>query len=201
MTKIDHLDKNKLLAKGNERLCYIHPEDETKVIKITHKKGGGRSQNKMEANYYACLEQRGTPMTHLADCYGWVEVEGEKGLMFERVSDADGQTSKTLNEMIKEQSLTLEEIKALLQELIDYIEREKIVFVDSSFDNIVVQQSEDGSQKLVIIDGLGGRRLGWKSWLYCHLPLYLNYKVKQQRETILKNLQIALSLYGQAYRD
>jgi len=201
MIKIEHLDKNKLLAKGNERLCYIHPNDDTKVIKITHKKDGGRSQNLMEATYYECLKKRGTPMTHLANCYGWVKAGAEEGLMFERVSDADGKTSKTLNEMIRKDSLTIEQVKGLLEELMRHIQDEKIIFVDSSFDNIVCKHLVDGSYRLVIIDGLGGRRPGLKAWSYCHLPFYRDYKVKRQEETILKNLEISISLYGREHKS
>jgi len=190
------LDDTLLLAKGNERLCYIYPEDDTKVIKVTYKHKGGRSQNLLEAAYYKCLKMRGTPMTHLARCYGWSEIAGQKGLVFDRVCDYDGKTAPTLNDIIKAKSLSVEKISSLLEKLIHHIEEQKIIFVDSSFDNIICKKLEDGSYRLVIIDGLGGRRLGWKFWLYCHVPIYLKYKVKRQRETIMKNFEIALKLYG-----
>ncbi len=193
---IRHLDEALLLAKGNERWCYIYPDDTSKVIKITHKVKGGRSQNLLEAAYYQCLREHGTPLTHLANCYGWREIAGQKGLVFERVCDHDGNTALTLNDIIRGKILSVEKIKVLLEELILYIEKNKIIFVDSSFDNIICQRSEDGTYRLIIIDGLGGRRLGWKFWLYCHLPVYLNYKVMRQRETILENLEIGLRLYG-----
>ena len=190
------LDDTLLLAKGNERWCYIHPDDDSKVIKITHKVKDGRSQNLLEAAYYRCLQEKGTPLTHLADCYGWIEIAGQKGLVFERIRDYDGNTALTLNQIIRGKLLSLEKIKSLLDDLIDYLEENKIVFVDSSFDNIICQRLKDGSYRLVIIDGLGGRRLGWKFWLYCHLPVYLNYKVKRQGKKVLRNLEIALNLYG-----
>ncbi|PWE24291.1 YrbL family protein, partial [Aliarcobacter skirrowii] len=40
------------IAKGLERACYIHPEDETKVIKIVYSKQGIKNnQNEVEYMY------------------------------------------------------------------------------------------------------------------------------------------------------
>ncbi len=193
---VKRLNNDLLLAKGNERFCYIHPDDAGKVIKVTYKHEGGRSQNILEANYYECLKKKGIPLDHIVTCYGWTEIDGEKGLVFERVQDFDGKTSLTLNEVIREKLLPIKEVKEKLEGLQYYLERYNIVFVDSSFDNIMCQRSQEGDYTLKIIDGLGGRRLGLKSRLYCVLPFYARYKVRHQWQKILHNLDISLANNG-----
>ena len=53
------LDKEFLLAEGGERLVYIHPNDNNKVIKIL-KKGLNKHnfQNKLEFKYYNFLTKK-----------------------------------------------------------------------------------------------------------------------------------------------
>ena len=47
------------IAKGLERACYIHPEDETKVIKIVYSKQGIKNnQNEVEYMYIGYLKEK-----------------------------------------------------------------------------------------------------------------------------------------------
>ena len=45
------------ISKGGERNCYIHPNDETKVIKIVHRIEKHNEQNRLEYKYYEFLKK------------------------------------------------------------------------------------------------------------------------------------------------
>lgn len=186
------LDESLFLGKGNERLCYIHPEDNTRIIKVPYKEKNSRNQNELEYIYYKYLEKKGVSFEHIAKCYDRVSVGDKKGLVFDRVLDFDGSSSKTLNELIRGNIINYIQAKELLEELRIYLEKNSVIFVDVSFDNMMCQKQEDGKYKLIIIDGLGGRRLGFKFWLYRNIPIYVKYKIKLQWEKVMQNLDIAL---------
>ncbi|SFV67397.1 hypothetical protein MNB_SM-5-646 [hydrothermal vent metagenome] len=178
----------KLLGSGNERFCYLHPEDFNRVIKVPHnKREKSRHQNELEYRYMRYLQEHNIDISHLTACYGWVETDMGRGLLFQRVRDKDGDDSITFNEALKSGILSVEEAKKLLQELRLYLEKNSILFIDVGLDNILCQKQEDGSYKLVIIDGVGARRLGVKFWFYLHCKLYTNYKVKRQWKKLEDN--------------
>ncbi len=179
------LDNSLLLGKGNERLCYIHPADETKVIKITYK--NIRNQSMIEYIYYEYLEKRGVDFSHITHCYGWIDIDDTKGLVFDRVSNSDGSKIFSLSQSIKENILNLNHHKKLLKELENYLLKNYIIFADVSLENILCVKQEDGDYKLVIIDGLGSRHLGIKFWLYRHVIFYTKYKLKHQWKKVMQN--------------
>lgn len=184
------LESATLLGSGNERFCYLHPDDEDKVIKIPHnKREKSRHQNELEYQYMSYLQQHNADMSHIAACYGWIETDMGRGLVFQRVHDANGMDSITLNKALKESVLTVEEAKKLLEELRVYLEQNTILFVDVGLDNILCQKQEDGSYKLVIIDGLGARRPGLKFWFYLHCKPYAKYKVQTQWKKLADNFE------------
>ncbi len=183
------LNDSLLLGKGNERLCYVHPDDPSKIIKVPYRHRNARSQNRLEALYLAYLEKKGASFAHIARCYGSVDVEGEKGLVFERVIDSDGSRSMTFSDIVRQKIITPEQAEELLDELHGYLVENNILFVDVSLDNIMCRREEDGSYRLIIVDGLGARRPGFKFWLYRHLPPYAAYKVKRQWPKVMRNFQ------------
>jgi GTPase SAR1 family protein len=191
----EEMNHNLLLSKGNERNCYIHPKDSQKVIKVTHD-FNRRSQNKIEQIYYTYLKKHKIPLTHIVTCYGYETINNTKGLVFDKVVDFDMKTSLTLNGVIKQKLLDEKQIDLLLQELETYLHKYSIIFSDSSFDNIMCQEIEPNTYKLIIIDGLGTRRLGLQYWLARNIKLYREYKMRNRWEKMLKNKKIAYKLYG-----
>jgi hypothetical protein len=185
------LEDSLLIGKGNERLCYIHPEDDTKVIKVAYKEGKIRDQNRLEYIYNQHLEKRGVNFAHLSKCYGWVNVGQKEGLVFERVLNFDNTPALTLSKAIEEKRISIEYAQELLEELRQYLEENVILFIDVALDNIMCQKQADGSCRLIIIDGLGARRPGLKFWLYRHIRLYAKYKVKSQWQKVLVNFNKA----------
>lgn len=178
-----------LLGKGNERLCYLHPDDPTKIIKVAYKEENARNQNMIEELYHAHMQEKGVSDEHLTHCYGTVDVEGKKGLVFDRVVNSDGSSSLTFADAVKKRVLSPDDALKLLEDLQGYLVVNNILFVDVSLDNIMCQEQEDGTFWLRIVDGLGARRPGFKFLLYRHFPRYTAYKVKSQWKKVMHNFE------------
>jgi hypothetical protein len=176
------LDNSLLLGKGHERLCYIHPDDATKVIKIGHKKT--RNQNEIESIYYRYLARTNADLSHIIRCYGYVCANNNRGLVFDRVMNSDLSQPLTFDEAIKTKAVSKDYAKALLADLKAYLEKNCIIFADIGLGNILCPKQANGEYKLVIVDGLGARRLGLKLWLSTHIPLYARYRIKSQWKKI-----------------
>lgn len=177
------LDDSLLLGRGHERLCYIHPDDATKVIKIGHKKT--RNQNEIESIYYDYLARTNADLSHLVRCYGYVCANNSKGLVFDRVINSDLSQPLTFDEAITTKAISKEYANALLMELMGYLEKNCIVFADIGFGNILCPKQDNGEYKLIIVDGLGARRLGLKLWFSTHITLYARYRIKSQWKKIM----------------
>ena len=173
--KIQLSDEN-IISRGNERVCYQHPLYKDRVIKVTYKKA--RGQNKLEFAYYAYLQKKGIDFSQIAKCYGWSDTQEGKGLVFEKIMY--NTSTLTLADAVKTKAVDLTQLDTMVEELYKYLVKNQILFVDIGLDNIMLTQD-----KLVIIDGLGGRRLNWKFYLYIHMPLYTQYKIKKQWKKVL----------------
>jgi len=178
------LDESLLLGKGHERLCYIHPDDPTKVIKIAHKKT--RNQNELESKYYEHLARTNADLSHVSRCYGYIGANNSKGLVFDRVMNSDLSIPLTFDGAIKSKAFSKEYAKSLLGDLKSYLEKNCIVFADIGLGNILCPKQDNGEYKLIIVDGLGARRTGLKLWLYTHITFYARYKIKSQWKKIME---------------
>ena len=192
MEKIE-LTKDDFIARGGERDCYIHPLDSTKVIKIMYEINGtmayNGARNNIEYKYFKVLERLKVPFTHISKCYGYIETNLGKGLVFDKVYDYNGKISLSLKQIIKQNRLTKDIEDKLLRELKEYIFKNNILFIDYEPDNILCCEYEDGKYRLIIIDGLGGRRLGFKFWLYLNSKIYTMYKVRVQWKKFYRKIE------------
>ncbi len=169
-----------LLAKGGERYCFVHPEDSTKVIKIVYTQGVHNNQNELEFNYYSLLKKRKVDFSHLVQCYNYVETNKGNGLVFDRVMDYNGQASKSFRYYLANKLISIDEQKKLLEEFRIYLEKNLILFVDTSLTNIFAQKISENKFKIVIVDGLGAKRTGIKFLMYKYSKIYTQYKIKKQ---------------------
>ena len=183
--KVLELKDELFIGKGNERICFLHPKDPKKVIKVKYNNINGRNQNIIEYRYYNHLKKNKVDFSHIAKFYGSVNTDKGEGLVFERIENYDNTSVLTLADAIKEKILEYHEVKALLNELYLNIKDNQIVFTDIGFDNIVCRKNEDKSWSLVIIDGLGTRHTGFKLWLSMNSTLYARYKVYRQFSKLL----------------
>lgn len=181
------LTESLLIAKGGERDCYIHPNDESKVIKIVHKKEEHNNQNKLEYLYMNYLKKRkNIDLSQITNCYGYVNTNLGEGLVFDRVLDNDGTPSKSFRYYLANKLIPLDEQKELIAELKEYLEKNLILFVDTSLTNIFCPKISENRYKLVIVDGLGAKRTGIKFTLYKISKIYTKYKIKRQWDKFMK---------------
>lgn len=184
-----NLTKNFFIAKGGERDCYIHPNDNSKVVKIIHRKCKNNEQNQLEFKYTNFLKSKNKSFEHITNCYGFVDTNLGKGLVFDRVLDYTNEQSKSFKECVLNSLLSLDTEKKLIEELKDYIFSNDILFIDVDLSNLFCKEYEKGKYKLIIIDGLGARRIGLRFSLYLKSKLFTKYKMKKQWEKFWQNYQ------------
>ena len=97
-----------LLGKGGNQIVYIHPEDPAKCIKLNLKDSDDHNR---EMAYRRSRERRHLPpSTLLTAYYGDVETSLGTGSVFERIMDYDGETSRTIDELIRLEMTAREQI-------------------------------------------------------------------------------------------
>lgn len=184
--KIVLSDKD-FLAKGGERNCYIHPNDQTKVIKIVHRQEKHNEQNKLEHKYYNHLIKHNVPQTHLSRCYGFVETNLGEGLIYERLMDYNNVPSVSFQVYLNEKRFSRSQEQHLVQQLKAYLFENDILFIDVDLSNVFCQEFEKDQFKLVLIDGLGARRLNWRFYTYLYSTTFTRYKIKKQWKKFYNN--------------
>jgi hypothetical protein len=180
------IDENKILGSGNERICFIHPTDETKCLKINQPDIIHRNQNKIERYYLNKLKSRSVPFTHLAEYYGEVNTDRGKGLMFERILNPDKSPSIRFDQAITQGIINKTQAKELLNELKIYLLKYAIYIGDCNRDQLLLQQTLSG-YRIKVIDGLGTRNFGIKLKLVSHFTWYARFKLKAKWPFILRN--------------
>ncbi len=179
------LQEQACIGKGAERKCYVHPEYDDRVIKIEYIEKKDRDQNRLDVLYYAHIAKKDISFSHIAKYHNKADTNYGKGLVFEYIKDYNKQPSCTLENIIKKEVLSKKTVDTLLTELQHYLEKNCIVFGDVVLSNILCQQTAAHKWKLVIIDGLGARRIGWKLWLQMHSKWYTSIRIKKQWRKLL----------------
>lgn len=172
-------------AKGGNRLCFVHPLEPGRCIKVRRpdfsledcrrKKGFPRNlrplsafdDNLEEYRVVSNLEQsRGEEVyKHIFRCYGFVETDMGKGLETELVRDESGAISWSLKQYIWEEGYT-GACRDAVRQLGRFWEELRIPSRDLLTHNIVVQQdSGENIKRLVVIDGLGSSAMVPFHWL------------------------------------
>lgn len=183
------LKEKDFLSKGGERNCYIHPEDENKVIKIVHRNEKHNEQNKLEYKYYEFLKKRDKPLAHLTKCFGFVDTNFGLGLIYERVKDYNNKPSKSFKVYLEEKLFTKAEENRLVDELKEYLFKYDILFIDVDLSNVFCKEISKDRYKLIIIDGLGARRLNWRFYTYLYSKAFTRYKIKKQWKKFYDNFK------------
>ena len=189
-----NLTDDLFLGKGGERSSYIHPKDNTKIIKVLFSENKHNNQNELDYYYYNYLNKKNVQFTHITKCFGWINTNKGKGLIFERVENYDKSTIRTLSYYSKYNLFDSKLDNLLISELKNYLFTNDILFVDASLSNVFCQKIGENQYKLIIFDGLGARRTGLKLWLYTHSILFTRYKIKKQWNVFLENFKYEKSL-------
>jgi len=174
------LDTKFLLNSGHKRDIYQYPEDETKIIKIQKTKEKLKDDNYIEKIYYAHLQKREISFEKIAKFYGEVQTSRGKGLVFEKITDYDKKVSRTLDEVISKNLISKNELIELINALGKYLKKNRIVFADISFANIMVWEYQKDKFDLKIIDGLGSALNDFRFQIRMRLGMYERYKATKQ---------------------
>ncbi|HHE32862.1 MAG TPA: PhoP regulatory network protein YrbL [Chlorobaculum parvum] len=152
------LSDTPLLGKGSSRLCYLHPDDPGKCIKITCTQNS--DVEKQELKHYRRHQRRGISWEMLAKTYGSVETSAGSGVMFSLARDFDGAISRTLDHYLADEKLTppAKQLAALFSNFRSYMLRERIVVRELKSDNIVLQRLTPNKARLILIDGVGNNQ-------------------------------------------
>ena len=184
------LKKELLLGDGGERLVFIHPDDNNKVIKVLQPGIKIHNfQNELEFKYYDFLTKKNRDFSNITKCFGYIDTNLGKGLVFERVLDFDGQDSKFLRNCLNDNIFSEAQEKEILEDLKTYLFKNEILFIDCSSHNVFCEKISEDKYTLIIYDGLGARRDGIKLSLYMKSKLYTKYKIKKQWKLFIKNCE------------
>lgn len=181
MSKI-HLNEDYFIAKGGEKKCFIHPNDNTKVIKVVYNKS---KIGVLEDIYMRFLQKRNIDFYHLPKYYGKVDTNLGDGFVYERILNYDSSEAKSLRYYIANRVISYDLQKKLIDELGLYLEKNNILFVDNHSSNIFCQKLSSDDYRLIVIDGLGAKRLGFKFYLYLCSVMFTKYKVHKQWKRFL----------------
>ncbi|WP_170464044.1 YrbL family protein [Ruegeria arenilitoris] len=168
--------------KNIEPLCssrnykiFQHPLDKLSILKVrvdkpvrnhlipryAERRYGNLRQWNREANEYLAALNRNVPeIERLAQFKGFAVTTLGPALVVEKLTGPDGQLAPTLETERVAAIGNLHKSKELrdeLMELLDELERGRIIVGDLTFDNVV--RAEERGGKLAIIDGLGERVL------------------------------------------
>ena len=161
-------------ARGGNRLCFVHPEDSSKVIKVRRpdftledlrrkQRGLKRfrplfffDENYEEFSILTKLEKgQEVAFQYISRSYGYVETDLGKGLSLELIRDFDGNISQNLEYVVLSEGVS----KSLQRAIDDFSDSWLGLGLpsrDLSIFNLVVQKRSKGEVgRLVVIDGLG----------------------------------------------
>ena len=147
------------IGQGNKRICYQHPEDLHKCIKINRPEKADCPATEEEAAYFKKLSRLKPDLDYSGVCrfYGFVETNLGRGGVFELIRDEDtGEVSPTLQHYLKngEVAEAPEYWGEILRNFREWV-MANTVFANFHHKNLCAKKCADGSVKLVAIDGIG----------------------------------------------
>ncbi len=167
------------LGRGTTRTCYLHPENEDLCIKVMHSHSKLKI-NFLEYKFYKKLARKRVSLQHLPKCYGFVETNLGKGLVYERIKS---DYAENLDQIVKRNLLPKEKIISLLKDLENYCLDNIICMCDRGLRNIILSKD-----KLYYIDGIITNKKR-KSFLYTGLSFYSRRKTRKTIRTMLNTLE------------
>lgn len=168
------------IGRGHERLCFRHPADPARVIKVVRPGATKvRNQNRIDLFYLSSLERRGVPSQHLPRQYGLVPTTLGEGLMLDFICDEEGAPAANLGCLLRAGSISIAEARRMLAELYQHLWVYGVAVVDIGLGNVVCHR-RDQRWQAVVIDGLGGRYFDLKLRLRARFPGLARRKLRAQ---------------------
>lgn len=172
-------------ARGGNRLCYVHPGDASRCIKVRRpdftladrrrQKGFPKNLKPLSsfddnAEEYRVMQQLDRRFgealyAHVSRCFGFEATDFGPGLCSELIRNADGPIAQTLKQHLWLKGLQ-DDCQQALARFCTSWEKLAIPSRDLLLHNLVVQCDADGQvHRLVLIDGLGSGSLIPTRWL------------------------------------
>ncbi len=144
------------IGRGRHRICYQHPQDNTKCIKVLYNpEDGGKKEVRRELGYYRKRARQIEHSRAVPDFHGTVKTAHGEGYVFDLVRDYDGSVSKTLGHYIENNALSAREIDRLLYELRNDLIAHNIATMNLKEYNILYRKLSENDGYLVVIDNIG----------------------------------------------
>ncbi len=168
------LSNARYLGKGSSRVCYVHPEDERKCVKITY--SGNRKVAREEMKHYRRYLRRGVSWDMMAETYGCVSTSLGEGVVFSLARDYTGEISASLDSYLCAESYVLDgqELFTALLFFRSYLFSQRIIVRELKADNLIYQRVTSDEGRLILVDGVGNNEF---------LPV-ANYSVLFARRTL-----------------
>jgi serine/threonine protein kinase len=135
-------------------VCYKHPDNPSRCIKISKKSQA--KQTKREIKYLNYLKAKGVSFSHIPEFYNVIETQDSIGMEVELVSNFDGSRALNIRHYVEENhtSEDITQLKLALKELKDNLIENNIIPCDLLMSNLLVTRLNHGI-KVVLIDGFG----------------------------------------------
>ena len=150
------LDDSLVIGKGAHRVCYRHPSDQNKCIKISSV--ANDSAQRLECRYYEKLAAANINWKHLSRYYNTVETNLGDGYVYELIKDYDDIISRSLMDYLfdkKNQEVEREVVLDSLAKLKNYLLENKIIVRNLRPYNVVFRRTAPAAGIAVIIDNIG----------------------------------------------
>ena len=148
------LDDNSMIGQGTLRACYLHPQDDTLIIKVGRAgQVDGDDANRKELLSYQKLRQRHENLHHISHCHGFVETNKGKGLVCDCIRDNSGEIARTIWDIVVyEDACDIEHILEVARTLCDYLIANDLFLFDINLKNIVLRKNRENSYKAYAVD-------------------------------------------------
>lgn len=156
-----HLTDADCFSSGTHRKVYRYPGNDKILIKIAFNKDG-ESDMAREMYIRNKLLKNNIRSRLLPQYHGMVKTNLGKGYLFEYIKDADGTTSRTLEDYLADNVLLEKEYDKVLHAMQDFkrcLFAENIVIMDLFPINIILQRLTDGSLRPQLINDMSSAAL------------------------------------------
>ncbi|MCR5833798.1 MAG: hypothetical protein K6G55_04025 [Selenomonadaceae bacterium] len=186
------LNRNLYLGEGKHKVVYAHPEDINLCIKILRNEPDEDFDREMK--YRRTLGKRAESMTLLTKYFGEVNTSLGKGYLFERVTDYDGEPSKSLAEVFDSVTTDRKKLTMLENVLMDFKQvyfKEKFFPAGIDLKNYLLQKVTATEMRTRIIDNIGTS---------AHIPVeyYFDYFTEKRVKRYWRRLT---DFIGENYSD
>lgn len=186
-----------IIGEGMERICYLHPDDQDKVVKIAKKATHGNKQNHYEYKTYTYLSKHHGYLDCISHCFGFSETDLGPGLVCQCIRDYTGEISKTLFDSLNMPTEgSYQEMRKVVEIFCEHLINENIQLFDLNPKNIVLKFEQSGQYKAVSIDLKG--RYANKEFIpfSTFIPFLSRKKLTRRSERLLNRMDNIIDSKG-----